>query len=117
MAIRPAWSSSDALSETVGPSDDAMAKIRPRIRNVTSPHVSTSSASGIRRHRLRNFSNVIASNVAAVISIPELDAAVMRAARQRQSRLTKPAGSLGRLEELSIRIAGMTGQLDPPLEH
>jgi len=52
-----------------------------------------------------------------VTSIPELDAAAMRAARERQSRLTKPAGSLGRLEELSIRIAGMTGQLDPPLEH
>jgi len=51
-----------------------------------------------------------------VISIPELDAAAMRAARERQSRLTKPAGSLGRLEELAIRIAGMTGQLDPPLE-
>ena len=40
----------------------------------------------------------------------------MRAARERQSRLTKPAGSLGRLEELSIRIAGMTGKLDPPLD-
>jgi nicotinate-nucleotide--dimethylbenzimidazole phosphoribosyltransferase len=40
----------------------------------------------------------------------------MDAARDRQSRLTKPAGSLGRLEELSIRIAGMTGMLDPPLD-
>ena len=39
----------------------------------------------------------------------------MQRARERQSRLTKPAGSLGRLEELSIRIAGMTGKLDPPL--
>ena len=40
----------------------------------------------------------------------------MRAAGERQSRLTKPAGSLGRLEELSIAIAGMTGRLDPPLD-
>jgi nicotinate-nucleotide--dimethylbenzimidazole phosphoribosyltransferase len=40
----------------------------------------------------------------------------MQAARERQSRLTKPAGSLGRLEELSIRVAGMTGHLDPPLD-
>src|ERR1044072_2384014 len=40
----------------------------------------------------------------------------MEAARERQARLTKPAGSLGRLEELSIRIAGMTGTLDPPLD-
>jgi nicotinate-nucleotide--dimethylbenzimidazole phosphoribosyltransferase len=51
-----------------------------------------------------------------VIAIPELDGAAMRLARERQSRLTKPAGSLGRLEELSIRVAGMTGKLDPPLE-
>jgi nicotinate-nucleotide--dimethylbenzimidazole phosphoribosyltransferase len=48
--------------------------------------------------------------------IPELDAAAMEAASERQSRLTKPAGSLGRLEELSIQIAGMTGMLDPPLD-
>jgi len=40
----------------------------------------------------------------------------MEEARARQARLTKPAGSLGRLEELSIRIAGMTGTLDPPLD-
>ena len=116
MATSPAWSSSDALTETVPPSDEPMAKIRPRIRKVASPHVSTSSASGIARQRRRNFSNVTASNVAAVMSIPELDAAAMNAARERQARLTKPAGSLGRLEELSIRIAGMTGRLDPPLE-
>ena len=41
----------------------------------------------------------------------------MEAAAARQGRLTKPAGSLGRLEELSVRLAGMTGQLDPPLQH
>lgn len=39
----------------------------------------------------------------------------MRLAAARQARLTKPAGSLGLLEELSIRLAGMTGRLDPPL--
>lgn len=48
--------------------------------------------------------------------IPALDARAMDDAAARQSRLTKPAGSLGRLEELSIRLAGMTGRLDPPLE-
>src|SRR5437763_13582209 len=49
--------------------------------------------------------------------VPELDQAAMEAAAARQGRLTKPAGSLGRLEELSIRLAGMTGRLDPPLQH
>ena len=50
------------------------------------------------------------------MSIPELDGPAMEAAAARQGRLTKPAGSLGRLEELSIRLAGMTGRLDPPLQ-
>lgn len=41
----------------------------------------------------------------------------MQQASARQGRLTKPEGSLGRLEELSIRLAGMTGRLDAPLDH
>jgi nicotinate-nucleotide--dimethylbenzimidazole phosphoribosyltransferase len=47
--------------------------------------------------------------------IPGADAAVARLAASRQGILTKPPGSLGRLEELSIRLAAMTGRLDPPL--
>ncbi len=39
--------------------------------------------------------------------IRSLDRQAMAAARQRQSILTKPAGSLGRLEELSISLAGI----------
>ena len=49
------------------------------------------------------------------IYIPPLDEGAMQQAAARQARLTKPAGSLGRLEELSISLAGMTGRLDPPL--
>src|SRR5262245_25733065 len=40
-----------------------------------------------------------------------------RQAAERQALLTKPAGSLGRLEDLSVRVAAMTGRLDPPLVH
>jgi nicotinate-nucleotide--dimethylbenzimidazole phosphoribosyltransferase len=47
--------------------------------------------------------------------LPPLVADAMQRAAERQERLTKPAGSLGRLEELSIRLAGMTGRVDPPL--
>lgn len=47
--------------------------------------------------------------------IPPLDQQAIHLAQARQARLTKPTGSLGRLEELSIRLAGMTGRLDPPL--
>lgn len=44
--------------------------------------------------------------------IPSLDAAAMSAAAARQATLTKPPGALGRLEALSIQLAGMTGRLD-----
>ena len=45
--------------------------------------------------------------------IGPLDAESMRLARARQDRLTKPKGSLGRLEELSIRLAGIQGTFKP----
>ena len=51
------------------------------------------------------------------VYIPPLDDGAMREAAARQGRLTKPAGSLGRLEELSISLAGMTGRLDTPLSN
>jgi nicotinate-nucleotide--dimethylbenzimidazole phosphoribosyltransferase len=43
------------------------------------------------------------------------DTAAMTAAEQRQLALTKPAGSLGVLEELSVRVAGMAGACPPPV--
>jgi nicotinate-nucleotide--dimethylbenzimidazole phosphoribosyltransferase len=49
------------------------------------------------------------------VSIPPIDEQARRLARDRQDRLTKPAGSLGRLEMLSVDLAGMTGRIDPPL--
>jgi nicotinate-nucleotide--dimethylbenzimidazole phosphoribosyltransferase len=48
-------------------------------------------------------------------AIGPLDAAAMRLARERQAMLTKPAGSLGALEELAILIAGITGTPVPTL--
>ncbi len=43
------------------------------------------------------------------IVIPPLDLRAQEEARRRWDRLTKPAKSLGRLEDLGSRIAGMTG--------
>ncbi len=40
-------------------------------------------------------------------SIKPLDSQAMEAARKRQDSLTKPLGSLGRLEALSVQIAGI----------
>ena len=39
----------------------------------------------------------------------------MAAARERQDRMTKPRGSLGVLEDVSVRLAGLAGQCPPPL--
>nr|WP_203913061.1 nicotinate-nucleotide--dimethylbenzimidazole phosphoribosyltransferase [Rhizocola hellebori] len=47
--------------------------------------------------------------------ISPLDGEAMQAARQRQARLTKPAGSLGELEELSVRMAGLAASCPPPV--
>jgi len=50
-----------------------------------------------------------------IAAIRPLDDAAMAAARELQGRLTKPAGSLGALEELSVRLAGLAGACPPPL--
>lgn len=53
--------------------------------------------------------------VAAIAELGPLDAAAMAGARDRLDRLTKPQGSLGRLEELAIGLAGITGQPCPAM--
>ena len=52
---------------------------------------------------------------AAVPPIEGLDARAMAAAQQRLDRLTKPPGSLGRLEELAVWLAGVTKEAQPRL--
>ena len=53
---------------------------------------------------------------ATAAAIAPLDAEAAAGARARQDQLTKPPGALGRLEELSVRIAGMRGCARPRLE-
>ncbi len=43
------------------------------------------------------------------------DSAAMAAAADRHLRLAKPAGSLGRLEDLGVRLAGMARSCPPPV--
>jgi nicotinate-nucleotide--dimethylbenzimidazole phosphoribosyltransferase len=50
-----------------------------------------------------------------VAEIPPLDEAVINEARERHTGLTKPPGSLGRLEGLGARLAGMAGECPPPV--
>lgn len=47
--------------------------------------------------------------------VAEWDQAMLLAAQQRQSELTKPAGALGRLEELAIQLAAMQGSERPDM--
>jgi len=49
--------------------------------------------------------------------IKPLDEEAMAKARARQDTLTKPPGSLGRLEELSIQLAGIQGKPIPQIKH
>jgi nicotinate-nucleotide--dimethylbenzimidazole phosphoribosyltransferase len=51
-----------------------------------------------------------------VKAIRPLDADAAVAARARQDNLTKPLGSLGRLEALSIQVAGITGKERPVIK-
>ena len=51
-----------------------------------------------------------------IASIEPLDEAAMAKARERQAQLAKPPGSLGRLEDLSIQLAGITGSVHNKIE-
>ncbi len=50
-------------------------------------------------------------------SITPLNESAMTAARHRQAQLAKPPGSLGRLEDLSIQMAGITGKVHNQIDH
>ena len=56
--------------------------------------------------------NLLDETVGAV-QAPDPDA--MADAARHQARLTKPPGSLGLLEDLSVRLAGLAGSFPPPL--
>lgn len=53
---------------------------------------------------------------AALGALPEPDADARAAAEARQAVLTKPAGSLGRLEEVAVFLAGWQGRERPRIE-
>ena len=50
-----------------------------------------------------------------IAAVGPLDAAAAAAARERQEALTKPSGSLGRLEDVSVQLAGIASRCPPPL--
>ena len=52
-----------------------------------------------------------------ILNIQPLDKEAMEAARARQNQLTKPRGSLGRLEEIGVHMAGITGSAKPVIRN
>ena len=50
-----------------------------------------------------------------IAAIRPLDATAVAEARARQDRMTKPRGSLGVLEDVSVRLAGIAAECPPPL--
>ncbi|TYC87011.1 nicotinate-nucleotide--dimethylbenzimidazole phosphoribosyltransferase [Novosphingobium sp. BW1] len=54
--------------------------------------------------------------VGALAKMPGPDTGTIAAARLRQNQLTKPAGSLGRLEEIAVFMAGWQGAERPRLD-
>ncbi|MBB5435253.1 nicotinate-nucleotide--dimethylbenzimidazole phosphoribosyltransferase [Nocardiopsis composta] len=50
-----------------------------------------------------------------VAAIGPLDARAVEEAADRQRRMTKPQGSLGVLEDVSVQLAGLVGECPPPL--
>jgi nicotinate-nucleotide--dimethylbenzimidazole phosphoribosyltransferase len=53
---------------------------------------------------------------ALLAKMPKADEAAIAAAREREAQLTKPAGSLGRLEEISAFMAGWQGSARPHVD-
>ena len=51
----------------------------------------------------------------AAAAVGDLDEAAARAAAEHHERLTKPRGSLGRVESIGLRLAGIAGSSPPPL--
>lgn len=67
---------------------------------------------GKEEEAVNNHWELLATTIA---KIAELDGPIMEMVASQQQQLTKPANALGRLEKLSARLAGITGQMEPAL--
>lgn len=59
----------------------------------------------------------VADFASALATLPPPDEAIAKAAKLRQGELTKPLGSLGRLEEIAIWFASWQGEVMPQLNN
>jgi nicotinate-nucleotide--dimethylbenzimidazole phosphoribosyltransferase len=61
------------------------------------------------------ITNIADKTMLTLPAIPPVNLVAQTSARARQNLLTKPAGSLGQLEDLAVQLAAITGQLNPSL--
>ena len=82
------------------------------------PALGNSSRGELRKRRRSLTNDLSPLDALALIKgdIDPLDQESMRKARKRQGLLTKPPGSLGRLEDLSIQLAGIFGEEHPAIQ-
>ena len=87
-----------------------------RIKAALGPWPRALEAAGLKIPKTEAVENKKADLNTVISTITPLDEAAMSAARERQAQLAKPPGSLGRLEELSIQLAGITGSVHNIIE-
>ena len=61
--------------------------------------------------------SIIVETVRAIEGLEVPYDAALNSAKQRQTQLTKPVGSLGKLELLALRVVGITGNMSPVLKN
>ena len=87
-----------------------------RIKAALGPWPRALEAAGLKIPKAERVQNKKMELNTVISTITPLDDAAMVAARERQAQLAKPPGSLGRLEELSIQLAGITGLVHNKIE-
>ena len=87
-----------------------------RIKAALGPWPRALEAAGLKIPKAERVQNKKMELNTVISTITPLDEAAMVAACERQAQLAKPPGSLGRLEDLSIQLAGITGSVHNKIE-
>ena len=87
-----------------------------RIKAALGPWPRALEAAGLKIPKAERVQNKKMELNTVISTITPLDDAAMVPARERQAQLAKPPGSQGRLEDLSIQLAGITGSVHNIIE-
>ena len=87
-----------------------------RIKSALGPWPRALEVAGLKTPKAERVQNKKMELNTVISTITPLDETAMLAARNRQAQLAKPPGSLGRIEDLSIQLAGITGKVHNKIE-